>query len=208
MRRTTSNKHQQKRQEILDAATRAILRAGIRGASISAICAEARISPGHLYHYFDSKEAIVEAITKAYLTGLQEHFRQLEDAESILAIVVSEIERTAEPSRAAGNLFFFELIVEAGRSKKIQKILQNTTTLIQSLLADLVRKGQSRGEIDPKHDPVDVASVIMNVIDAVKLIRSGGAYSDFDKTIRMMKTMVADFLVEGVDKASLKRRTP
>ena len=46
---------------ILEAALRCFRAEGFHGASISRICAETGISAGHLYHSFDSKEAIVSA---------------------------------------------------------------------------------------------------------------------------------------------------
>jgi AcrR family transcriptional regulator len=51
------------RQELLQAAGACFIRLGFHGASIADICAEAGgISPGRLYHYFPSKQAIVEAM--------------------------------------------------------------------------------------------------------------------------------------------------
>ncbi|QYU68460.1 TetR/AcrR family transcriptional regulator [Leptolyngbya sp. 15MV] len=48
-----------RRRQILDAALRCFRESGFRGASVSDICKVAGMSPGHLYHYFPSKEAIV-----------------------------------------------------------------------------------------------------------------------------------------------------
>ena len=67
MRKLDPVKHEEKRREILNAAERCFVRDGLQGASISSICAEARISPGHLYHYFTSKEAIVSAMIEVRL---------------------------------------------------------------------------------------------------------------------------------------------
>ena len=49
---------------ILHAAARCFVRDGFHRASISDICAEAGISPGHIYHYFENKEAIVGGIAE------------------------------------------------------------------------------------------------------------------------------------------------
>src|SRR5260221_11274361 len=67
MRKVDPVKHEKKRQDILEAAGRCFVRDGFRGASTSDICAEAKISPGHLYHYFASKEAIMAAMAEANL---------------------------------------------------------------------------------------------------------------------------------------------
>ena len=80
MRTLDPVKHDEKRQEILAAATRCIGRDGFRGASTADICAEAGISPGHLSHYFPSKEAIVSAMAEASLAIADESFREMAQA--------------------------------------------------------------------------------------------------------------------------------
>jgi TetR/AcrR family transcriptional repressor of uid operon len=72
MRKVDPVKHEEKRREILTAAQRCFARDGFQGASTSQTCKEAKNSPGHLYHYFASKEDIVKAIAEMRLeiTGL------------------------------------------------------------------------------------------------------------------------------------------
>lgn len=54
----------QRRAHILDAARACFARHGFHGASMHQICAEAKMSPGALYRYYPSKEAIIEAIAE------------------------------------------------------------------------------------------------------------------------------------------------
>ena len=60
-----AERRDQQVQRILDAAKACFLRSGFQGASMQQICAEAGMSPGALYRYFPSKEAIIEAICEA-----------------------------------------------------------------------------------------------------------------------------------------------
>jgi TetR/AcrR family transcriptional regulator, repressor for uid operon len=53
-----------RRQQILAAARRAFARSGFHGASMHQVCAEAQMSPGAVYRYFPSKDAIIEAIAE------------------------------------------------------------------------------------------------------------------------------------------------
>src|ERR1700736_5705760 len=77
MRKIDPVKHEEKRQEILEAAGRCFARKGFQGATISDICSEAKISPGHLYHYFASKEAIVSAMAEARITQVGARFEHV-----------------------------------------------------------------------------------------------------------------------------------
>jgi AcrR family transcriptional regulator len=56
--------HDQRRMHVLAAARSCFARSGFHGASMQQICAEAEMSPGALYRYFPSKEAIIEAIAE------------------------------------------------------------------------------------------------------------------------------------------------
>lgn len=60
-----------RRAQIIDAATACFLQYGFHGASIAAISRQAGMSPGHIYHYFTDKEAIVAAIVNADLARLK-----------------------------------------------------------------------------------------------------------------------------------------
>src|SRR6185312_9438459 len=55
---------QTRRDQIVRAARRCVVRRGFHGASMAEIAAAARMSVGQIYRYFPSKEAIVHAIVE------------------------------------------------------------------------------------------------------------------------------------------------
>src|SRR5271156_2242029 len=93
MRTLDPVRHAEKRQIILDAAARCIARDGFRGASTADICREAGISPGHLYHYFESKEQILTALTAAGLERIAERFAEMMQSDDAIGALVAEIGR-------------------------------------------------------------------------------------------------------------------
>src|ERR1700751_3352503 len=64
MRRTNLQLQCDRRAEILSAAQRCFVRSGFHGASMQEICVEAGMSPGNLYRYFPSKEALIAGIAE------------------------------------------------------------------------------------------------------------------------------------------------
>ena len=56
-----------RRNQVLDAAAECFRRDGFRGTSIQRISTAAGMSPGHIYHYFDNKEAIVDGIVRRHM---------------------------------------------------------------------------------------------------------------------------------------------
>ena len=68
-----------KRRQILEGARRVFLSAGFDGASMGEIAKSARVSKGTLYVYFDSKEALFEALTLEEKAGLAEALFRLDE---------------------------------------------------------------------------------------------------------------------------------
>ena len=52
-----------RREHILDAALTCFARGGFHATTMQAICREAGVSPGALYVYFDSKEALIAGLS-------------------------------------------------------------------------------------------------------------------------------------------------
>lgn len=75
----------EKRNEILDVAQRLIYTRGYEEMSIQAILDELKISKGAFYHYFDSKQALLEAVID----------RIVEEMERVLSPVVHEPQLSA-----------------------------------------------------------------------------------------------------------------
>lgn len=62
--KTVTSKAELRRQQILDAAAECFRKSGFHGASMSEIAKSFGMSAGHIYNYFESKEAIIEAMVK------------------------------------------------------------------------------------------------------------------------------------------------
>jgi AcrR family transcriptional regulator len=129
-------KHEEKRAEILEAAERCFARDGFHGATIAQICAEAKISPGHLYHYFASKEAIVGAIVDAGVEGTASRFAELTESSNAITALVSELARLRALHRKSGAGVYLDVLAEAGRSPAIGAVIQASSKGVRNLLAE------------------------------------------------------------------------
>ena len=91
-----------KRRQILDGARRVFLSAGFDGASMGEIAKAARVSKGTLYVYFDSKEALFEALTLEEKAGLAEAVFRLDEndpdvASALRRLGISFLEAMLKP---------------------------------------------------------------------------------------------------------------
>ncbi len=190
MRKLDPVKHEEKRREILSAAERCFIRDGLQGASISSICAEARISPGHLYHYFTSKESIVSAMIEVRLGEAAARFSESAEGADVLSTLFDEMKVT----RSGHPALLLEALAEANRSPAMAKALQDHTRGVHSLLADLLEKGQATGAIDPTLDRRVTASLLISIIDGSKTLCLRDPKLDVEAATAALQTMIVRYL--------------
>jgi TetR/AcrR family transcriptional repressor of uid operon len=166
MRKIDQAKYDEKRQHILEAAQECFRRDGFRGASIGDICAAARMSPGHLYHYFESKEAIIEALVELRLerqAAIVGELALTPNADPITAMC-GWLDRRVKDIRAHGSSLGLEMRAESARNPTVAKIASRADRGTRELLSRLIREGQERGQVDPGLDPDSAAAVVHSII--------------------------------------------
>ncbi len=194
MRTVDPAKHGEKRQAILEAAGRCFARDGFRGATIAAICAEAMISPGHLYHYFESKEAIIEAMTQARLEYVSARFSHIMEGPNVVAALLAELD--AGPTHCAREAppLLFDMLTEAGRNPAVGRILREHSHAVRTLLAEVLRTGQGKGQVDPDLDPILTAAVLIGVLDGAKLLAVRDPDVDRIQIKKLLQTLITSLL--------------
>ncbi len=161
---TRAERRDQQIQRILEAAQACFVRSGFQGASMQQICAECGMSPGALYRYFPSKEAIVAAICEADREDDMTCFGALRDATSAVDGLVegamAHITHTHEKGSAA---LFAEMRSESNRNETIRDTVDSHKQEIAGMIVPLVQGAIERGEIDPPVDLQTLMAVLMSV---------------------------------------------
>lgn len=164
----TTTAHAQRRAEILVAARRCFAREGFHGASMGAICAEARMSPGGLYRYFASKEAIIEAIAgderERVMATVADLFGPAPLFDRLVGVAMGYLRETADEQ--SGSLML-EICAESARNGVIGERFHEIERAVRSALESALREGQADGVVDPDLD-IPVATVVMfSVVDGL-----------------------------------------
>jgi AcrR family transcriptional regulator len=134
--------------QILDAARVCFGRHGFHGASMARIAAEASISVGHIYRYFESKEAVVVAIAEEDLAEAAAAMGALEGAPDELARQMLEgFQRSWSAQRMALKL---EILAEAARNPTVATAMREMDGRIRDHLECMLRRNCSGcGAVDP-----------------------------------------------------------
>lgn len=138
------DKAELRRRQVLDAAAECFRREGFHGSSIVRISQAAGMSPGHIYHYFANKEAIVAAIAARERDNLTDLVERVEEdaAGGTLVERLSRhtAERAIQSSDPAAAGLMIELTAEAIRNPVIAAILRDSDQAISARFLSLARQ--------------------------------------------------------------------
>lgn len=187
-------KQEEKRRQILEAAERCFARDGFRGASIADICAEAQMSPGHVYHYFENKEAIIGALTEAGLKYVAQRVEEMTTEGDLLQALLSEMKRKKSKSKRDKSLLIVEMTAEAGRNPAIAGILREHHRALRDVVAGYLRAGQERGQFDRSLDVEQAAALLLCVMDGVGMLPIKDPAYDMTEGVEMLGLLMGRFL--------------
>jgi TetR/AcrR family transcriptional repressor of uid operon len=187
-------KFEDKRDQILEAAGRCFERDGFRGASIGDICTEAGISPGHLYHYFASKEEIIADMTQFALDKANARFKRLLAKPDIMGAFLEEIDTGMLRREDRRSEILMEIRAEATRNPVVAAILHRWWDGLRHLFTAFVREGQERGQVDKNLDPDITAAILVNSIESAANLSLKDPKFDQKKGAAMLKILVTRFL--------------
>lgn len=160
------------RRRVLDAAIVCFSRSGFHGTSMHEICSEAGMSPGALYRYFPSKDAIIIAIVEEERAARASLMEMLENAPSFV-----------EGLGRMGHALFSgempmvclelgpEIYAEAARNPALKAVFESVEQEMDVALRGAFLAAQARGEIDPAVD-ADVALLLIGAIGDGLVLRN------------------------------------
>jgi AcrR family transcriptional regulator len=169
MPRTSAAHATEMRQRILDGAHRAMLAGGYRGTTMPAIAAEADVSVGLLYRYFDSKEelylAMCEGVTQAQLDELAAQMGQITDPRERLARAVGHFVDSLEAER--WGAIITTGWAEADVNPALRDLLRRRCDQIRAFATMFLRESVARGEVEPEVDVEDLSLAATMLMDGV-----------------------------------------
>lgn len=190
-----AERRDQQTQRIMDAAKSCFVRYGFQGASMQQICAEVGMSPGALYRYFPSKEAIVEAICEADRQDDMTCFGALRGATSAAeGVVQAAMAHITHTSMKGSAPLFAEMRSESMRNEAIRATVDGhkgeVAAMIEPLLADAI----IRGEINPPVELPILMAVLMSVGEGMAINDLPARGVPLDKLETILRAMIEGML--------------
>jgi TetR/AcrR family transcriptional regulator, fatty acid metabolism regulator protein len=186
-----------RRRQILDAAVKVFARSGFHGARVGDIAEEAGVAYGLVYHYFKSKEELLETIFRDTWTQMLARVREVEasgvDASEQVRQVTALLLRTWRRDPDLVRV----LVREVTRSQHVQQEIEEITEAMNAL-ERIIERGQETGEFRPQIDPRLGAVVFYGALDEILTGWVLGQLPDTDEDIAQAENNVVQLLVEGM----------
>lgn len=137
-----------RREQLLDAALRVFAGKGVAGASVKDIATAAGVTPGLLYHYFPSKEAVVVALLRE--RGFIPQLRALLDgagrhpAVQVLPRLLAQFDRVLGENADLVTVFFTAGSTDPTAGAALRSFVAEGQDLLAGYLRDRVEAGELR----------------------------------------------------------------
>jgi TetR/AcrR family fatty acid metabolism transcriptional regulator len=183
-----STAQEERRRAILAAAVRVFARRGYHGARVGDIAEEAGVAHGLLYHYFSSKEEVLETV-------FRENWRQLLDA-------LHRVEASDEPADE-------QLL---GVVKILLRLWRNDPDLVRVMVREVARSPHLQSQVDEVREVFLVVQRIVERGQAERIFRADldarlASWIVYGGLEELLTGWVLGQLPDGDDEVALAERT-
>jgi AcrR family transcriptional regulator len=189
-----------RREQIRSAAADCFRQHGFHGTSIAQISKAAGMSTGHIYHYFENKEAIIADIVAQDLQRLLTLTAELRAASDVRAAMIERavegVQDNLDPGSAALQL---EIVAEAARNPHIAGIVQAADQQCRASLVETIRAlRRADGRQDSEATLAGMVEAIAAMFEGLRIRAIRNPDIDREVVVRMFRRMVSDLLTHAV----------
>lgn len=188
-----------RRSQIRAAAAECFRQHGFHGTSIAQISKAAGMSTGHIYHYFENKEAIIAEIVAQDLERLLTLTAELRAASDVKAAMIERavegVQQNLDPAHAGLQL---EVVAEAARNPRIARIVRAADRQCRESLLQTIRTlRQAAGHRDSEATLAGMAEAISAMFEGLRIRAIRNPDIDRDVVVQMFRRMVGDLLSQA-----------
>jgi len=194
----------ERRKLILDAAERSFTRSGFHRTTMQDVAVEAGMSPGNLYRYFPSKDALVAGLCERDRVGLVSEFTEMREGAGDFLAAFRELGKRHFDDSAfnqAKAKLCLEIWAEAARNPAIAVLQADFDRSFDEQLVTAFEAARSHGVIHPDVDIRAVASIISKLGDGLFVRRALAPDFDAEREVGEVFAVIGA-LLKGTIKVS------
>lgn len=141
-----------RRERLLQAAERCFVESGFHGARMAQIAKEAQMSPGHIYHFFESKEQIIAEMVRAHFEEKQTMLERFEQAgDRVVDLMVEGMEENVDSSPDPfWSALMLEMTAEATRNTEVAATLRGADADMKARVIKCLGDGVIQEDLDAR----------------------------------------------------------
>jgi TetR/AcrR family transcriptional regulator, fatty acid metabolism regulator protein len=186
-----------RRRQILAAAVKVFADKGFHASRVGDIAEEAGIAYGLVYHYYASKEDLLETIFRTTWTEMLARVREVEEAGVPAAEAVRQVTALLLRTWRRDPDLVRVLVREVTRNQHIQREIEEITQAMQAL-ERIIQRGQESGEFRSELDPRLAAVVFYGALEEVLSGWVLGQLPDREEDIARAEQNVVAVLTGGL----------
>jgi TetR/AcrR family fatty acid metabolism transcriptional regulator len=194
---TTTAPAGEKRRVILDAAVRVFATKGYHTSRVADIAEEAGIAHGLLYHYFSSKEEVLETVFRENWGQLLEAFARIESSDATPLEQLGGIAKVLLRSWRDQPDLVRVLVREIARSPQLQGQVDEIRTGFL-VIQRVIERGQADGSFRPELDARLASWIFYGGLEELLTGWVLGQLPDGDEEVARAERTVLDFLTGGL----------
>lgn len=185
-----------RRQQILEAAEQCFREHGFHSASMQRIARTAGMSVGHIYHYFENKEAVIAAIVAADEAVTQCRFDGFRREADVFTAMVERADRGLDRSLDTGRgALLMEILAESGRNEGIAELVRESERHLMSGLDDLLQRvEQEKGLSLDERERAARAAMVAAVFDGLRVRALRNPELDRDALLDVLRPVLSCIL--------------
>src|SRR6266540_3528143 len=153
-----------RRSQILDAALVCFAKRGFHQASMHDISAEAGISVGLIYRYFENKEAVISAMADRHKIEISEVLERARQAPTLLeSLEILFTAHCCENEPRLISAFVVDLYAEASRNPHVDDLVRDVFETAMRGVRDLIARAPEAQNTGNNLTPDDLAELIFAV---------------------------------------------
>lgn len=194
-----SDGQEERRTRILDCAERCFVRSGFHRTTMQDIAAEAGMSPGNLYRYFQSKDAVVVGMAERDRAELGRDFGELAEASDLPAAFRAMARKHFVEEAPEKSVLCLEIWAESSRNPRFAEVSAQFEREVVGRLGSLIRGAQERGHVARDLDPDAIAITIVTFANGLFVRRAIAPGFDAEREVEIFNALVAAAFAGRID---------
>jgi len=192
-----STAQEEKRRVILDAAVRVFARKGYHTSRVGDIAEEAGIAHGLLYHYFSSKEEVLQTVFRENWSELLETFRRIEGSDEPALDQLQGIAKVLLRSWRNDPDLVRVMVREVARSPQLQGQVDEIREGFL-VIQRVIERGQAEGTFRPELDARLASWIVYGGLEELLTGWVLGQLPDGDEEVARAEQTVVDLVCGGL----------